>query len=315
MATTFKRLHPQAYLGRFLASAVREDGRSLMSFRETSVSLGSITTADGSAFVRMGSTSCIAAVKAEIAPPQLARPAEGYLVPNVELAAVCGSKFKAGAPGVEAQVLTDRVLTFLTSADLFPPTTTTTQASETASESATATATATAAGLCIQPGKAVWCLYLDISFICFDGNAFDAAILAAVGALLNTTLPQTSFDHDSEQVICSSQAPRTALGLANVPLSASFSIFENAFLLSDPNAFEAALSDSHCTVGFQAPLSAPTSSSAQMSYLSQSASFRTVVPDTGKVTTDQSNLKTCINAAQDRCTELRQLLLKTHAAS
>lgn len=294
VATTFKRLHPQAYLGRFLSSAIREDGRSLLAFRETTVALGSITTADGSAFVRMGNTSCIAAVKAEIAVPQLSRPQDGYLIPNVELAAVCSSKFKPGAPGNEAQVLTDRVLTFLNNADLFVTNDT----------------------LCIHSGKAVWCLYLDVSFICFDGNAFDAAILAAVGALLITTLPKAMYDEDTDQVTCSSKDSRMPLKLANLPLSASFTIFENAYLLSDASAFEAALSQSHCSIGFQAPLQASHSSNAaQMSYLHQSASFRTVVPESGKVTTDQTNLAACMTAAQTRCNQLRQLLLDTQTQS
>ena len=37
--------------------------------------------------------------------------------------------------------------------------------------------------LCIVPGKAVWVLYLDVVCINFDGNAFDAAVLAVVAAL------------------------------------------------------------------------------------------------------------------------------------
>ncbi len=162
-ATTFKRLHPVAYLSRFLDSSAREDGRPLAAFRDATISLGSISTADGSSFVRIGNTSCIAAVKAEIASPQLSRSRQGYLIPNVELPAVCSSKFKAGAPGPEAQVLTSRLLALLNSSNVLDRD-----------------------QLCIQEGQAVWCLYLDISFICFDGNALDAAALATVAALSNS---------------------------------------------------------------------------------------------------------------------------------
>lgn len=39
--------------------------------------------------------------------------------------------------------------------------------------------------LCIAKGKAVWVLYVDAICINYDGNAFDAALLAIVAALQN----------------------------------------------------------------------------------------------------------------------------------
>ena len=39
--------------------------------------------------------------------------------------------------------------------------------------------------LCIQAGKSVWVLYIDATCINYDGNAFDAALLAMVAALRN----------------------------------------------------------------------------------------------------------------------------------
>ena len=40
--------------------------------------------------------------------------------------------------------------------------------------------------LCISPGKAVWAIYIDVVCINFDGNAFDAAVLAVMAALRNS---------------------------------------------------------------------------------------------------------------------------------
>lgn len=40
--------------------------------------------------------------------------------------------------------------------------------------------------LCIQRGKAVWVLYIDTTCINFDGNAFDAALIAILAALKNS---------------------------------------------------------------------------------------------------------------------------------
>lgn len=40
--------------------------------------------------------------------------------------------------------------------------------------------------LCIAPGRSVWCLYVDATCISYDGNVFDAALLAMVVALRNS---------------------------------------------------------------------------------------------------------------------------------
>lgn len=40
--------------------------------------------------------------------------------------------------------------------------------------------------LCIHPGKAVWVLYIDAICINYNGNAFDATLIAMVAALKNS---------------------------------------------------------------------------------------------------------------------------------
>lgn len=40
--------------------------------------------------------------------------------------------------------------------------------------------------LCIAAGKAVWTIYVDAVCINYDGNAFDATLLAMVAALKNS---------------------------------------------------------------------------------------------------------------------------------
>ncbi|PWZ02431.1 hypothetical protein BCV70DRAFT_198713 [Testicularia cyperi] len=298
VATTFKRLHPKAYLSRFLDDAIREDGRRLTSFRDTTVLLGSISTADGSAFIRIGNTSCVAAVKAEVAVPQLSRPGEGYLIPNVELPAVCSSRFKPGAPGTEAQILTDRLLGFLNSSNVLDR-----------------------QQLCIEPGRAAWCLYLDISFICFDGNAIDAAVLAAMSALSDTRLPTAVFDPDLESTRCSADKARLqSLKLERLSLCASFGIFDGVHLLSDPTAFETAFLSSHLSIGIQTAAVEVDSEAEQeepsrLSYLWQSGSSTTSKHNDSARVSDQTNLQTCMELARQRCQYLRTLLLQAkHAA-
>lgn len=49
----FKRLYPEEFYARFIAEGVRPDGRPLGRPRPVSVGLGSITTADASAHVKV----------------------------------------------------------------------------------------------------------------------------------------------------------------------------------------------------------------------------------------------------------------------
>jgi len=75
----FQRLHPKAYLERFLTEQVRPDGREATEWRDLFVHVGSISTADGSALVRLGETTIVCGVKAEIAEPDLDQPTEGFI--------------------------------------------------------------------------------------------------------------------------------------------------------------------------------------------------------------------------------------------
>lgn len=164
--------------------------------------------------------------------------------------------------------------------------------------------------LCIEEGKAVWCLYLDISFICFDGNAIDAAVLAAVAALSDTKLAKAAYDPDTELVRCSA-SDRTPLRLDKPPFASSFSIFENTHLLSDPTAFESALAASHVTVAISLnPASIPKSSKTKptVTFLHQSGRLSTQGSDQSSSASDQQNLHLCIDRAHARAKQLAALL-------
>ncbi|KAF9476725.1 hypothetical protein BDN70DRAFT_882040 [Pholiota conissans] len=174
----------------------------------------------------MGDTTVVCGIKAEIAEPELDRESEGFLVPNLDLPAMCSPKFKPGPPSEEAQVLSERLNQALVASGILP-----------------------LSSLCIHPGKAAWVLYVDATCINYNGNAFDATLLAMVAALRNTTLPQATYDPETHRTICSRKAPRVPLQLsANFPISATFGIFNSKHLLADPTAFEEPLLDTSISV-------------------------------------------------------------------
>ncbi|KAJ3529558.1 hypothetical protein NMY22_g8956 [Coprinellus aureogranulatus] len=230
-ASIFQRLHPRAYLERFLAEGFRPDGRALDVWREVSVNTGalrldrSISTADGSALVRLGNTTVVCGIKAEIAEPELDAGNLGFLVPNLDLPAMCSPRFKPGPPTDDAQVLSDRLNEALIASNILP-----------------------LESLCIQPNKSVWVLYVDATCINYDGNAFDATLIAMVAALKNTRLPQAKYDELTKRAVCSRKAERIPLDIKRTPVSASFGIFDSNRILSDPTAFEEPLLDTTLTV-------------------------------------------------------------------
>ncbi|KAI0920811.1 hypothetical protein AcV5_001406 [Taiwanofungus camphoratus] len=223
-AATFQRLHPKVYLERFLAENVRPDGRNFNEWREVSLNVGSISTADGSALVRLGDTIVVCGVKAETAEPELDSPGEGFLVPNLDLPAICSPKFKPGPPAEDAQILSDKL-----------------------NEVLVASGAISTSSLCIESGKAVWVLYVDATCINYDGNAFDATLLAMVAALKNTQLPKATFNPETGRTTCS-RTTRIPLQINRIPISMSFGIFDLMHVLADPTSFEEPLLDTTLSV-------------------------------------------------------------------
>ncbi|KAJ3777224.1 ribosomal protein S5 domain 2-type protein [Lentinula raphanica] len=237
-AAIFQRLHPRIYLERFLEEKIRPDGRSIAqndegenAWRNVEVNVGSITTASGSALVRIGNTTVVCGVKAEICEPDLDNPSEGFLVPNVDLPALCSPKFKPGPPTEEAQVLSEKLNEVLGNGML------------------------PLSSLCIHSGKSAWVLYVDATVINYDGNVFDATLLAMVCALKNVMLPHTSYDPDLNRTICTRPGvdptkPSRKLVIQEdlVPYGFSFGVFACSHILPDPSASEEPLLDTSISI-------------------------------------------------------------------
>ncbi|EOQ99190.1 hypothetical protein E3P81_03651 [Wallemia ichthyophaga] len=269
-AATYRRLRPREYLNRYLDSNVRIDGRSLLDFRSTSINQGSIETADGSAVVRLGNTTMVAGIKLKTALPDPSREA-GYIVPNVDLNPVSNAKFKSGPPSDQAQVLSSRLNDLLLSANIVNH-----------------------SQLVIEPRKAVWVVYVDVTCINYDGNALDAAMIAIVAALKNTQLPEANYDYDHEKVVANKQhyAP---LSLNKVVVPSSFGWFDGK-LLADLTDFEQSLCAAQITVVVN-----PDGSLAHLS--TQGLSLGHTIEDSVNIT------NSAISAAQHRYASVSKLII------
>jgi len=207
---TWKTFEPDSYYKSFLDKGKRPDGRSLTEVRPTVIRTGSITTAEGSATVRLGNTSVVCGIKAEIAVPELRNPDSGFVVPNIELYPCCSPMFKAGPPGEKAISASHFLKSTITSSELID-----------------------LKDLCIVSNKYAWCLFCDIVCLDYDGNLGDASLIALRAALENVKLPQVTYDEDTEQLSVTEEKS-LPLKLKNKPVASTFIIYSDRIQMIDP---------------------------------------------------------------------------------
>uniref|UniRef100_A0A8C4UVV5 Ribosomal RNA-processing protein 43 n=1 Tax=Falco tinnunculus TaxID=100819 RepID=A0A8C4UVV5_FALTI len=185
---------------------------------------GSITTADGSALVKLGNTTVVCGVKAELAAPAVDSANKGYIVPNVELPSLCSTKFRSGPPGEEAQAASQFIADVIENSQII------------AKED-----------LCIANGKLAWVLYCDIICLDYDGNILDASAFALLAALKNVQLPSVTINEETglSEVNLKQKNP---LVIRKHPVATSFAIFDDTLLIVDPTAEEEDLASGTVTV-------------------------------------------------------------------
>jgi len=145
----------------------RVDTRTLNQFREVSVEVGPIKSAQGSALVKIGKTQVVAGVKVEHAEPFSDKPDSGMLIVNTELLPLASPTFEPGRPSenaIELARVVDRGIRESNAIDLDK--------------------------LVIKSGEDVWAVFIDIYVLDHDGNLIDASALAAIAALLNAKPPE-----------------------------------------------------------------------------------------------------------------------------
>ncbi|KAH6651841.1 ribosomal protein S5 domain 2-type protein [Truncatella angustata] len=252
-SATFAKLSPHPFLLANLqppsGTSIRTNGRQPKQARQPYINTSSLSHAHGSAVVRTGDTTVICGVRGETlltsaipnyrAPDDLTdanlNEAKDYdlLVPNIELATGCAPNFLPGVPPTTlAQTLSTRVYSLLHSSKLLD-----------------------VSQLRIHQ-HAYWVLYIDVLFVSFDGNPFDAAWAAILAALRDTRLPEAYWDPDREMVLC--RQKKSPLSLHGFPVATTAAIFTakekqkkgggKYWTLVDPDRLEESLCDESVTV-------------------------------------------------------------------
>lgn len=205
-----RTIHPVKYLQDHLAQDVRPDGRKFLSFRPISINISSITHANSSSIFKIGNTTVVCGIKAELAIPKTESPDCGYIVPNVELSPLCSPKFRPGPPSDQAQIISKTIDNILKNSEAID-----------------------LKDLCICKGKLVWVLYCDLLCINYDGSVIDASIGALTSALNTLKLPETEYNVATGNI---SVHPMNTIQfpVKSLPVSVTFAIFDNQLLIADP---------------------------------------------------------------------------------
>lgn len=310
----YKKLAPREYLLSLLEQGhgKRPDGRkSGTEFRPHSISL---THIHGSpvAVVRIGETSVVAGVSIQIGPAQKLNLRSdktdtsgggegiegfgGWVIPNVELGAMCSPLYKPGPPPPEASLLSEQLSHILTTVDVVP-----------------------LEKLYIDNGLA-YCIYVDIICLNAAGSLFDTCFLALLMCLQQIKLPTvvpgsaiaTMTNDESDATTTNLTDPAVTFDTSKfwldpnispeegklLPLNLSImgiqaGVLEGKYLFCDPDEFESAHIEGYITV--------VVDTSGDVKYLHKS----------GSPISDYSLIDQIITSARSRLSILQPTLSRT----
>ena len=176
MASVITRVK-QRQISQLIAKGKRVDGRSLTDYRQMKIEQGVIERAEGSARVILGKTEVVVGTKIELGQPFSDTPNEGVLTVNAELSPVASASFEPGPPdenSIELARIVDRGIRESKAINVEK--------------------------LCLDPGKKVFIVFVDVFVVNHDGNLIDASALAAMAALLNTKMGNYEIENGEVKV-------------------------------------------------------------------------------------------------------------------
>lgn len=232
----FRRIFPLQYFERHLTESIRPDARPLHQARETTLALGAVSSANGSALAKIGCTTMLAAIKLEVMTPTVESPDEGNLAIEFHMPPICSPTVRPGRPAEVASVISKQLSDTISSSGMINP-----------------------QELCLLKGKAAWMAYLDIYCLDADGALFDAALLAAVAAFSHLQIPVVSMSEEGRVFILSEEEreskserepvnkEKRKLKLNNIPFSLTC-ILHKKFILADPTIEEESIMETSVTV-------------------------------------------------------------------
>jgi len=213
----------QKRIAQLIARGKRLDGREPTDYREIQLESGLIERAEGSARIRLGKTEVLVGTKIEAGEPFTDTPNEGVLTVNAELVPLASPTFEPGPPdekSVELARVVDRGIR---------------ESKAIALED-----------LCVEPGKKVFVVFVDVYVLNHDGNLIDASALAALAALVNTKM----FNYEVKEGEIKIKPGYKPLPLRNYPVAVTHAKIGDK-LIVDPWLEEEQVMDARLTLAFE----------------------------------------------------------------
>jgi exosome complex component RRP42 len=210
----------QKQIAQALESGKRLDGRGLTEYRPFKIEPGVIEKAEGSARVRLGNTEVLVGIKVETGEPFPDTPNDGVMTVNAELVPLASPNYEPGPPdenSIELARIVDRGLRESKMIDNTK--------------------------LCIEPGKKVVVVFVDVYVLNYDGNLIDACAIAAVSALLNAKMP--IFEVENGEV--KTKAGAVPLPVKDHPVTVTVGKIGDK-LIVDPEAEEESVMDARLSM-------------------------------------------------------------------
>ncbi len=220
MTSTIMIRVKQKQIAQLASLGKRLDGRGLNDHREVQLEVGVVGRAEGSARVRLGKTEVMVGTKIELGEPFSDVPDQGVLTVNAELVPLASPTFEPGPPREDAIELA-RVV----------------------DRGVRESKAITLEELCVEPGKKVFIVFVDVYVLNHDGNLIDASALAALAALLNTKM----FNYEVKEGEISKKPGYTPLPIKNYPVAVTFAKI-NGRLMIDPWLEEEQVMDARLTI-------------------------------------------------------------------
>ncbi|XP_021282193.1 exosome complex component RRP43 [Herrania umbratica] len=274
----FRRLFPLRFYEKHLSESIRPDARPLGRARDTTIALGAVASANGSALAKIGSTTMLAAIKMEVMTPSTETPDEGCIAIDFHMPPICSPIVRPGRPAEAAPVVSKQLSDTILSSGMI-----------------------SLKELCLVSGKAAWMAYMDVYCLDADGALFDTALLSAVAAFSHLEIPVVSLNDDGKIVLLSEEQEgmserepvnkeKRKLTLCNIPFSLTCILHKN-YILADPTAEEESIMETLVTI-----------------VLDSSSQLVSLYKPGGPVLAYTSAIQDCIAITRQRVKELQTIL-------
>jgi len=213
----------QKQIAQLIAHGKRLDNREPNDYRDIQIEVGFIEKAEGSARVRLGKTEVLVGVKVDVGEPFSDTPEEGVQTVNAELVPLASPSFEPGPPdenSIELARIVDRGIR---------------ESKAIATEE-----------LCLEPGKKVIIVFIDVYVLNHDGNLIDASGLAALAALLNTKMAKYEIEGGEVK----KKPGYVPLPIKNYPIPITFAKIDGKMVV-DPWLEEEQVMDARLTMTFE----------------------------------------------------------------